>query len=361
MCLQITEYNMSLRRLESVSFRLIVALFSATILGSCDELPERVDISDIPDYYFDNHYLENRVKAINDAIADCSGDCEAFVWITDIHWENGLNERKSPQLIMYIASKTGIKKLLNGGDTGNSQVVCKNAIEQLRKAIGSDNVYTVTGNHEIVDASRYEKPFERVADELRGHNHNIVYGDGDKSYFYFDNVTNKVRYIGLSSFGLFLNNKCEPCYTAEQLTWFKNTALNVATGWTIVIFTHSLYYVSTPSDKLGKEANSFIEAINQYKGNGTIACVLMGHSHKDRMHIGSTGIPYIISACDRRASYHGDINVDRIPGTISEQHFEVVVIDKAKRTIKMFAIGAKARDGFDDNPGKEVDVRTVNY
>ena len=57
-----------------VLFDLLVALLSLLLLGSCDKLPEEVEVSDIPDYYFDNNYLDNRVKAINDAIADCSGE-----------------------------------------------------------------------------------------------------------------------------------------------------------------------------------------------------------------------------------------------------------------------------------------------
>lgn len=342
----------------------LIALLTVTNFSSCDKLSEEVNISDIPDYYFENNYLDNRVKAINDAIAECSDGCETFFWITDIHWEPDLNTRKSPLLIKYIASKTGVNKILNGGDTGNSQVICENAIAQLKNAIGSNRIYTVTGNHEIVDASRYESPFERVADELRGHNSDIVYGDGDKSYFYFDDNSSKTRYIGLSSFGLYLNGDCEPCYTREQLDWFKNVALNVETGWTIVVFTHSIYYVSCANDKLGVGpigAEAFIDAIDNYQGKGTIACVLIGHTHRDRIHIVNSGIPYIISSCDRYASYNGDINVSRIPGTISEQHFEVVVIDKQKRRIKLFSIGANARDGYDNDRGKEVDVRTVNY
>ena len=343
---------------------LMVAVFAVTILGSCDELPEGVEISDIPAYYFENNYLDKRVEAINDAIQECNGDYETFFWITDIHWEPDLNARKSPLLIKYISSKTSINKILNGGDTGNSQVICENAITQLRNAIGSSRVYTVTGNHEINDASRFERPFERVANALRGHNTNIVFGDGDKSYFYFDNSESKVRYIGLSSYGLYIDGKYESCYTEQQLTWFKNTALNVESGWSIIIFTHSLYYVQNGSDKLISSpagANSFIDVIDTYKGNGTIVCVLMGHAHKDRIHIGSTGVPYIISACDRFSPYNGDINVDRTLGTINEQRFDVVVIDKGKRIIKLFAIGGKARDGYDNDPGKEVDVRTVNY
>lgn len=345
-----------------ISIIWLLTLFSVAFLGSCDELPEGVDISDIPGYY--NHYLDDRSKAINDAIAECKGGSETFFWITDIHWEPDLNARKSPLLIKYIASKTGINKILNGGDTGNSQVICENAISQLRNAISSDRVYTVTGNHEINDASRYERPFKRVADELRGHNSDIVYGDGDRSYFYFDNADNKVRYIGLSSFGLYIDDEYESCYTAEQLAWFKNTALNVEQGWTIVIFTHALYNVKCATDKMyvaPSGANDFINAIDNYKGNGTIACVLIGHTHRDRIHIGSTGVPYIISACDRNASYHGDINVDRTTGTIREQHFEAVVIDKDTRKVKLLSIGGNARDGYDDDPGKEVDVRIVNY
>lgn len=341
----------------------LIALLTVTNFSSCDKLSEEVNISDIPDYYFENNYLDNRVKAINDAIAECSDGCETFFWITDIHWEPDLNTRRSPQLIKYLASKTGINKVLNGGDTGNSQVICKNAINQLRDAIGSDNVYTVSGNHEMIDASRYERPFIRVADELRGHNSNIVYGDYNKSYFFYDNEENKVRYIGLSSYGLFVNNEQESCYTSEQLSWLKNNALNVEEGWTIIIFSHSLFSINNSTNELEillSGANSFIDAIDNYNGMGSIACVLTGHTHRDRLHKGSSDIPYIISASDRYAK-DGNINVERTPGTITEQHFEAVVIDKGKKKIKIFSIGAKARDGYENEPGIEVDDRILNY
>lgn len=344
--------------------RLFVAIVSVLCFSTCDKLPEEVNVIDIPSYYFDNNYLDNRVKVVNDAIAECYGDYETFFWISDIHWEPDLNTRNAPHLIKYISSRTGIKTIFNGGDTANSQVLCKNAIDRLKRAIQSNRVYTVTGNHEINDASRYEEPYDRVADELRGHNTDIVYGDQKKSYFYLDNKDDKIRFIGLSSFGLYMDNKYESGYTAEQLAWFKNTALDVQAGWTIIIFTHTLYDINISSDELIMSlsgANSFIDAIDTYQGKGTIACVLMGHTHRDRIHIGSSGVPYIISASDRHATYQGDINVVRIPGTITEQHFEVVVMDKAKKEIKLFSIGANARDGYDNEAGKEVDVRIVKY
>lgn len=347
------------------SLLLFFFVFTA-IIGACNEVADDVEKLEIPDYYFANNYLDARIEAINKAIADCSDCCETFFWITDIHWEPELNTRNSPILINYIASRTGIDKILNGGDTGDSQEICKDGIAQLIKAIGSNKVYSVNGNHEIVDASKYEKPFQRVAQELRDHNTDIIYGDSgsDKSYFYFDNHMNKTRYIGLSSFGIYNNKVCESCYTEEQLEWFKNIALNVESGWTIVIFTHALYNVSCATGKMyiyPVGANYFIDTINSYKGKGTIACVLIGHTHRDRIHIGPTGIPYIISESDRYSPYLDDINVTRIPGTISEQHFEVAVLDRKKRILKLFSIGANARDGVDEDPGEEVDIRTFYY
>ena len=112
-------------------------------------------------------------------------------------------------MIKYMAERTGIDKILNGGDTGNADVVVDNAISRLRDAIGSDRVYTVTGNHEITDASKYERPFRRVDSSLRGHCKGLVYGNSDRSYFYFDEPGEKMRFIGLSVFGLYLNGGWE--------------------------------------------------------------------------------------------------------------------------------------------------------
>lgn len=327
---------------------------------ACDKLPDEMIIHELPIYYIDSGYLDERVNEITHAMEQMD-ECEAFFWITDIHWEPDLNARRSPSLIHYITSKTRIDKILNGGDTGNPSVICTNAIERLRDAIGSDKVYSVNGNHEINDASRYEKPFERVHRALRRHCSDIVYGDKNRSYFYFDNSVTKVRYIGLSTYGLYKDNQYESAYTEEQLQWFKERALDVDDGWTIVVFTHALYAVRPYSNELYAVSQDFVNAIDQYQGKGKIACVLMGHSHVDRVHIGESGVPYILSQCDRIKPYKNDINVVRTFGTISEQHFEVVLLNMKKQEIQLFSIGSDARNGIDDAVGETVNVRILNY
>ena len=352
-----SNYNIFMCRKNDLLFVILVFIFV-----SCDQLPEYSSVEDIPDYY--PSYLEGRIEKINEAIAESEGNYDSFVWITDIHWEQDLNTRHSPAMIRYITERTGIDKILNGGDTGNANNICQNAIDMLRGALGSDRVYTVTGNHEITDASKYEKPFDRVAKTLRGHNRDIVYGDDDRSYFYFDDNAHKTRFIGLSVFGLYRNGGCESALNEQQLEWFEKVALNVVNDWSVVVFAHTMYVMNGSTGKLQESpagASGFIRAIDNYQGKGTIACVLLGHTHRDRMHIGETGVPYIISACDRHSTYHGDINVTRVPGTLSEQHFEVVVIDKTHKKVRLFSIGGKTRDGYDNEPGKEVDERVVYY
>lgn len=346
-----------MRRFLGIVLVLICVLFAA-----CEQLPDAGSVKELPEVY--SSYLDTRIEAVKEAVNETGGDYECFFWITDIHWEPDLNTRNAPAMIQYMAERTGIDKILNGGDTGNANVICENAISRLRDAIGSDRVYTVTGNHEITDASKYEKPFRRVDRTLRGHCKDLVYGDDNHSYFYFDEPNAKMRYIGLSVFDVYRNGACGSALSAEQLAWFKNVAMNVGEGWSIVIFAHTMYVMDEASDKLmttPSGAEEFIQTIDTYKGNGEIACVLLGHTHRDRMHVGQSGVPYIVSACDRHATYYGDINVNRVPGTLTEQHFEVVVIDKNHKKVRLITVGGPARDGIDDEPGELTDERIISY
>lgn len=332
------------------------------------QLEEQTETCELPDYYFDNNYLNDIVSRINNVLSDDPGSKSAFFWITDIHWEKSYNTRLSPALIKYLAQETRIDILVDGGDNGNSPEICEDAISHLIEAMGSNRVYSVTGNHELLGSYTKDYPLKLIHKSLRSHNADVIYGDDDNSYFYWDDSIGKMRFIGLSTFNSYDGKKYSSAYNHEQLEWFKNIALDVDSGWTILIFTHSLYYVNIRTDRIGPSpagAADFIQVIDNYSGKGEIACVLMGHSHKDRMHIGSSGVPYIVSSCDRYLPYEADgipdINVDRVPGTISEQHFEVVVIDKAKKEVKLFAIGGNARDGYDNGMGDEVNCRTILY
>lgn len=95
---------------------LLGVLFSA-----CEQLPDAGSVKDLPAMF--NDYLDKRIEAVKAAIGETEGNYECFFWITDIHWEPDLNTRNAPAMIKYMAERTGIDKILNGGDTGNADVV----------------------------------------------------------------------------------------------------------------------------------------------------------------------------------------------------------------------------------------------
>jgi hypothetical protein len=244
--------------------------------------------------------------------------------------------------------------------------LCGNFMEDYKQVIGTNQVYLAFGNHEFIsladqNATNY---YTRML------SNGMIYGDENKMWGYVDNPTRKSRYIVLSPFApspdgtsSYIMDKLND---DNQYNWFVNTALDIPAGYTAIIVSHLLYTLSgyagsplilpTPSER-------YVTAIDNYNGAGKIACVLIGHTHSDRMHIGQTGIPYIISQTDRFYTPGGerdDIGVTRTRGTITEQHFEVVVINKVAHEIKLFAIGSNSLDGMDDNLGIEVSARTLS-
>lgn len=345
-------------------------------------------IGDIPSYYFDNNYLPSKVDEINSAIRKCAANGDAFFWITDIHWNFCNNAKQSPALIKYMRKNSSITTLLNGGDNGDGYAPSIDLMQHLRDAVGSNKVYSAYGNHEFITNDDYNEVFYGVRAFLDDVSYNW---SEKKDSFFVDNKANKMRYIALGSYGKQINgvlNNYESLYTHDTLQWFTDIALNVDEGWTIVVFAHTLYGLNGNNDgdgvlypkwnpSLGEwekhngviiepiaGATNFIDAIDNYKnsgGKGDIACVLMGHTHTDRLHKGKTGVPYIISQCDSGRRILNDIKVSRTFNTINEQHFEVVVIDKKRRNIKLFAIGSPSTDGYDDDLGNETYLREIFY
>jgi hypothetical protein len=95
--------------------------------------------------------------------------------------------------------------------------------------------------------------------------------------------------------------------------------------------------------------------------------VVQGHTHHDRITHTTGGIPVIITACDKYEPWvEGDVNHEpwlatRVAGTITEQAFDIVVLDKDARELHFYRIGGDAFNGIDDDPGEPVNLRTVTY
>ena len=344
----------------------------------------------IPDYYFANDYLDGKVTFIRNLLEGCMANGDAFFFQTDEHWE--MNAQHSPALVKYIADRLNISRLFDGGDTTHN--IDANGFHHtnpaaidfnsLRAKTYKGNIFHTIGNHEYLTWAYTNIAQYSGVDFGNWHDFlyyqqpdRIVYGDSDKHYYYVNNYQKKIRYIFLSSYkkretpiesGGKYYTVAEYDYSTEQLSWFTGTALNVEAGWTIIVFSHNFIsynhgerdgegYIANVSPFVPDASKPFAQAILQYNGAGTIAAVFAGHWHSDAvltvndalagLSDNPTGktFPCIVTTCDAY-NFNGlgeeERLYNRTVDTITEQAFDVVVLDKTARKFTLVRIGGPA-------------------
>lgn len=315
---------------------------------------------DLPQYYFADNYLKNKTDRIN--TLGKAGD-DVFCFITDIHWER--NARHSQDLIRYITHKCSLFKVFNGGDVADASLL--NTYKQYRSA--PDTVYHVAGNHDYFSPTTGRDLYYCMDSA-----NNSQIGNPFEHYWYVDNVQLKIRYIVLNSFTRADGSTTITAgYDETQRTWFRDVALNLpGIDWDVIIFTHILR-TTTPSISGASDVETIIDTFNADTSHtGKILCVFQGHTHWDAVYHTPGSVPVITTTCDKwdlsNESELAQEQPGRVLGTISEQAFDVVVLNRTAKTITCVRIGALAQNNTDvyrTDPDFEwigtLEERTVSY
>lgn len=327
----------------------------------------------LPSYYTES-YLRNKISTIENRMKLNASNSDCFVWQTDEHFERSAGY--SYGLIRKLCNKLNIPRLFSGGDTAHMGINMD--MVKLRRKAFDGKIYQVIGNHEYLSYT-FETDGATTEDDIfygleNYYGNDVVFGNKQRHYYYVNNDVQKIRYVVLNAFaqGDGVTNSATPGYEQEQLNWFSNTALNVDSEWSIIIFTHRLFEGSPiPGTTYMPEncvpVKNIIEA---YNGNGKIIAVFQGHTHFDRvLYLSDGAIPVIITTCDNNGLYRydetlqeyvKDYDVERESGTIREHAFDVVTIDKTLKRISLVRIGCPARDGSEPE-GELVEERIVYW
>lgn len=168
-----------------------------------------------------------------------------------------------------------------------------------------------------------------------------VFG-GDGTYFYLDNVPQKIRFICLNSQfyeGEAITSGTTKFMTTgfgtEQLAWLRDIALSVDEGWNVVIATHvsinATDYLNQYSD--GHDFTNIID-----NSPAPIIAIFSGHAHRDAVFTSSTRCPNVIITCAINSSYDSSEPI-RTLGTDTETAIDIVTINKKTRTINTTRLG----------------------
>lgn len=199
--------------------------------------------------------------------------------------------------------------------------------------------------------------------------------DSGKGYYYYDVPDKNFRAIFLNSSDIPLTldvdgyAKYNPIgvsgYRQEQIDWLKNVLLNTPTSMTVGVYQHFPFgrrydandnsypynyemidgllsafktggsFTRTYSDNVDFQASV---SVNFNGRKGTVAFLMHGHTHKDRISLGEDGIHNVSTGCSVSRPKHDML--DRSIGTLSEDLWDVVAVDTKNRKVKMFRFGS---------------------
>lgn len=327
--------------------------------------------TDIPVYYHNDNYIENKVNAINTIAMGLGRQAVRNVFFTDYHIQS--NARNSPEIIRYLIKKTGITNVVFGGDTYNKDTTSKlNAynnicefLSDFEKVKEVSNLYYISGNHE------YNTPKDTDSETLRlsqdavyllfnDPNHYKINCFQYSNSFYFDDNSTKIR------------TYCIDCAydstvlpSADARWEIFDSMLDVPDGYAVLIYSHagqtedSSHIISGINGRFGNvmqcaammdqgisDSITIGNTSRTYDFTGkqhTFIGAITGHLHTDGYYMYTlNGIKYpvITTMCDANSQNATPSHYqERQSGTITEQAFDVVQIDVDTRRIYMNRIG----------------------
>lgn len=379
--------------------KLISSFAAAPGQGKYDGLGKKTILvpNSIPSYW--DTALDTAINKFKDNQAK-SDRISSLIFVTDMHWEH--NTKNTVPLINALKERTGIRRVIFGGDIIQGQPALYDARRAIAdwvahmNGLGRDGWYAVRGNHDN-NACWGAYTSEDVWTDDEYYDHVLQYAknantDGTKKiYNYVDDADAKIRYY-------FLDNHSSGSTPPDpdtinmvpfetQLSWLKETALELSNDWGIVVVQHrgfseqkynpdavytaeqQKFFATIPEmgeptfDEAGHFTGPFIVSpvsgmqglcegycralmpvLNEIALNENapeVIAVLTGHTHWDASLIAEGGYPVTATTCDAgcSSSQYDLLCPYRTPGTDWEQLMDIVQIDRANRKLYFTRLG----------------------
>lgn len=285
--------------------------------------------------------IDSKIKDVQHLEADLS-----FGFITDTHYLR--NHRQSGSLLQRVIKELDLPIFIHGGDAvsgleTDTKETIKRDIKETRAAFGEyqNRLLFVEGNHDSLFSKNGVAMAAKLTNSERYdllHSHNegvegrIIGGNG----FYYQDIDDlKVRFIVLNT-----NDSSDTRYiiSGEQLEWFRNS-LVLPKDWFVIVSSHIQPFYRDGLPRGGETAAYILEEFKS--SGGKVIGWFSGHIHEDRINYRRpNGITFnIVETLNDDKTVWGD-SPTKIKGTISEQAFDIVSVNKNTGVVTLTRIGA---------------------
>lgn len=321
----------------------------------------------IPDHWQEKY--DSVVESVKALQVAGGADAVSFCWFSDLHYVPTSEYTKNVgKLCAAVMNECDVPFTLFTGDTTTASGLPTektlldyiDGAQDMLSPIGHENLLTCWGNHDdvwgtytpsggttvhfvnkVASSTMWYHMHRLQAQDMRRH-----YGPHG-TYFYVDNNPQRVRMICLNC--QFYNGdditattgQMTGNYGTEQLDWLENVALDVPSGYSVIIATHNpptaqtingnTYYLSQISD--ATELRSIIQA-----STADIIAIFAGHCHADAYVSGDLKCPIVTITSAVNTPYDADYST-RVAGTDTETVIDIVTINKKTRKINCTRLG----------------------
>lgn len=327
--------------------------------------------NDVPTYF--GRQINDVINSVNENDASSS----SFIFVTDTHVK--ANQMQSPYLIKRIIEQTKINKVIWGGDAicaygKNAEIETSWQKQTLLDSVVADIcfVYKIRGNHDFTikenDNSDKGITYSQLKTAqllLAGHPKSVVLNSSDPSacYYYFDDTKSHLRFIAFDTTDSIKGEDVAwgTVYGVhdKQLQWIADSAIaTTPKGYDIIFLSHVPFMdtfgawhgvynnVREVVDAISRKSAGRVGEVNydfrKLKNSNVLMC-LSGHNHQDRQTY-RNGSVHIVTACD--AAYN-DYKADpfvkdmsgRTKGTVNEQCFDCILINRKRKLISVYRVG----------------------
>lgn len=301
-----------------------------------------------------NEYAVDGVNGQN--CADVRGSLLSLALLSDSHytvngtWEDtadnikkvlmGQEERESE--ISSSADSASIDSIVHLGDFTDGMTTKKVTsfyVERMMDDLCQNGlpVYVTLGNH---DSNYFRGNKQRFTKEEQKEVFGLV-----REYYYRDFADQKIRCLFLSSYDT--DTPVRYGFSDEEVQWIKETLDATPAGYKVLIFSHE-----APLDILdywariirnGKKLMQVLEEYNA-RDDAQILAYIHGHTHAEQVYRGSS-FP-IISIGSNKCEYfpdkkpEGSHAYERVPDTVTQDLWDVLVVDSEKECLHFVRFGA---------------------
>lgn len=293
---------------------------------------------DNSEYTIDNVVSYYRTPLLNmcTEISALSSDWQNVIFLTDTH--GSANKQHSQAMAIYMLEHvSNIDFIHLNGDFSNDTFDLTQYNTFMAPFLSRKTAlktYAAHGNHETY-GSQASLAMPQIAEDFLLPKDN-VHGNLARTYYYFDNVEKKTRWM-------VINTSEDSAYsiTRAHRLWIEENVQLPDTDWHLVVMGHvNLWDCGGITTQNENGATNIINAI--LSTNGNLVGYICGHQHID--HTGSTGqLQQMTLMCDRFENtnyYDGLSYTERVADTVNEQALTILSLNTKTRSVVARRIGA---------------------